>query len=43
MREFYAIQMQDRVGESTVVKQSKQLDRQFYVDAWAAVEQYKLT
>jgi len=43
MREFYAFRIQDRVGESAVIKQSKRLGQQFYVDAWAAIEQYRLT
>ena len=43
MREFYAFQIQGRVGESTIVKQSKRLGQQFYIDARAAIKQYRLT
>jgi len=35
--------MQDRVGEFEVVKKSKQLGQKFYVNAWAVIEQYRLT
>jgi len=43
MKEFCAFRIQDRVGESAVIKQSKRLGQQFYVDTWAAIEQYRLT
>jgi len=43
VREFYAFQIQDQVGESTIVKQSKRMGQQFYVDTWAVIEQYRLT
>ena len=43
MREFYAFRIQDRVGESAVIKMSTRLGQQFYVDVWAATEQYRLT
>jgi len=43
MREFYAFHIQDCVGESMVIKKSCRLGQQFYVDAWVAVEQYRLT
>jgi len=43
MRKFYAFHMQDRVGESIVIKKSSRLGQQFYVDAWAAIELYRLT
>ena len=34
---------QDRVGESPIVKKSKRLGQQFFVDRWATIEQYRLT
>jgi len=40
MRDFYAFQIQDQVGESVVVKKSKRLGQQFHVNEWAAIEQY---
>ena len=43
MREFYAFRIQDRVSESAVIKMSTRLGQQFYVDVWAATEQYRLT
>jgi len=43
MRELSAFRIQDGVGESLIVKQSKRMDQQFHVDAWAAIEQYRLT
>jgi len=43
MREFYAFCIQDRLGEFVVIKQSCRLGQQFYIDAWAAIEQHRLT
>jgi len=43
MREFYVFRIQYGVGEPEVIKNSSRLGQQFYVDAWAAIEQYRLT
>jgi len=43
LREFYAFRIQHRVGESIVIKNSSRLGKQFYIDAWAVIEQYRLT
>ena len=43
MSEFYAFCIQDQLGESMVIKQSCRLGQQFYVNVWAAIEQYRLT